>query len=78
MEILTLGLDSLPARWYETGDKSLYRFGTSGYVARAAALLVSSAPIGGEWNVLLNPAHAEFSRECRDPEPFAFDARMFR
>jgi RES domain-containing protein len=32
-----------------------------------------------EWNLLLNPAHADFARiEFRDPEPFEFDVQMFR
>jgi len=44
-----------------------------------AALLVPSAAIRGEWNVLLNPAHPDFSRiTFAPPERFAFDARMFR
>ena len=45
----------------------------------SAALLVPSAAIRGEWNVLLNPAHADFPKiKFRNPERFEFDARMFR
>ena len=80
--ILTVTLDAnaLPPRWYETRDESLRRFGDEWIrEGRSATLLVPSAAIRGEWNVLLNPAHAEFSRiEFRDPKPFDFDARMFR
>jgi RES domain-containing protein len=44
-----------------------------------AALLVPSAAIRGEWNVLLNPAHPDFSKiKFMPPEGFRFDARMFR
>ena len=33
----------------------------------------------GEWNVLLNPAHRDFSAiRVQDPLPFEFDLRMFR
>jgi RES domain-containing protein len=53
----------LPARWYETRDESLRRAGDDWIrTGRTAALLVPSAAIRGEWNVLLNPAHADFSR----------------
>jgi len=46
---------------------------------RIVALLVPSAAIRGEWNVLLNPAHAEFSKVMfHQPESFDFNARMFR
>jgi RES domain-containing protein len=77
---LTLDVKALPARWYERRDESLRRFGDAWIRdGRSAVLLVPSAAIRGEWNVLLNPAHAEFSKvEFRDPEPFEFDARMFR
>jgi RES domain-containing protein len=77
---VSLDLKALPARWYETRDESLHRFGDEWIRAgRSAALLVPSAAIRGEWNVLLNPAHADFARiEFRDPEPFKFDVRMYR
>ena len=80
IQTITLDVNSLPPRWYETRDQSLHRFGDEWIRAgRSATLLVPSAAIRGEWNVLLNPAHAEFSKiEFRDPEPFEFDARMFR
>jgi RES domain-containing protein len=77
---ITLDVKVLPARWYETRDSPLHRFGDEWIRdGRSAALLVPSAAIRGEWNVLLNPANAEFSRIAfGDPEPFWFDARMFR
>ena len=44
-----------------------------------AVLLAPSAAIRGEWNVLLNPVHANFARIAfKNPVAFEFDARMFR
>jgi len=80
MEIARLDLEPLPANWHETRDESLRRFG-DGWVQgeRTVALLVPSAAIRGEWNVLLNPAHPDFSKvRFGKPKPFAFDVRMFR
>jgi RES domain-containing protein len=70
----------LPADWYQTRDESLRRFGDDWIQeGKHSALLVPSAAILGEWNVLLNPAHPEFGRiEFLSPRPFTFDTRMFR
>jgi RES domain-containing protein len=75
-----LDVKALPALWYQTRDESLRRWGDDWIrEGQNAALLVPSAAIRGEWNVLLNPAHARFSSiEFHTPEPFEFDARMFR
>lgn len=80
IETVSLDIKALPARWNETRDDSLHRFGDEWIRdGVSAALLVPSAAIRGEWNVLLNPAHADFARiEFRDPRPFEFDLRMFR
>lgn len=80
IQTVTLDLNALMPRWYETRDESLHRFGDEWIRdGRSVTLLVPSAAIRGEWNVLLNPVHAEFSRiEFRDAEPFEFDSRMFR
>ncbi len=70
----------LPTDWRETRDESLHRFGDEWVQSgESVALLVPSAAIRGEWNVLLNPAHPDF-RKMRfgKPERFEFDARMFR
>jgi RES domain-containing protein len=79
-QVESLDLKTLPARWYQTRDESLRPFGDDWIAAgRTVALLVPSAAIRGEWNVLLNPAHPEFSKiTFYRPEPFKFDARMFR
>jgi RES domain-containing protein len=46
---------------------------------RSAGLVVPSVLIEGEWNVLLNPVHAD-ARKIRvvEKKPFRFDERMFR
>jgi RES domain-containing protein len=71
---------SLPRKWYELRDESLRTFGDHWIkTAKTAALYVPSAAIHGEWNVLLNPEHADFSEfKIEKPKPFEFDLRMFR
>lgn len=80
LEIGRLDPKTLPAGWHETRDESLRRFGDDWIRGgQSAAMLVPSAAIRAEWNVLLNPAHRDFSRiRFRDPVPFEFDVRMFR
>src|SRR5450432_3787915 len=75
IQTITLDLKTLPVHWHETRDESLHGFGDEWIrEGRSATLLVPSAAIRGEWNVLLNPAHAEFPEiEFRDPELFEFD-----
>ncbi|MBV8817073.1 MAG: RES family NAD+ phosphorylase [Acidobacteriaceae bacterium] len=70
----------LPAHWYEKRHASVRRFGNDWIKAgTTAALLVPSAAIRGEWNVLLNPVHPDFAKiTFEEPEPFEFDVRMFR
>ena len=80
LEIGKLDLKTLPAHWHESRDESLCHFGDR-WVAKGktAALLVPSAAIRGEWNVLLNPVHPDFPNiRFQEPEPFEFDLRMFR
>ena len=80
IEVPRLELNALPSRWHETRDESLHRFGDAWiHSAKSVGLLVPSAAIRGEWNVLLNPAHADFPKvKFQEPQPFEFDARMFR
>ena len=47
--------------------------------ARGAALRVPSAVVPGEFNYLLNPRHPGFKRiKFSTPQPFSFDARMWK
>lgn len=80
VEIGRLDASTLPRNWHETRDESLRKFGDEWIRSEhRVALLVPSAAIRGEWNVLLNPAHADFSKiDFRNPKPFEFDVRMFR
>lgn len=69
----------LPRGWRRTRDESLRQFGDD-WVAksRSVAMLVPSAAISGEWNILINPAHGEFGTIVfNKPRTFEFDARMF-
>ncbi len=78
LQIGRLDRTTLPRNWHETRDESLRHFGDEWVRAgETVALLVPSAPIGGEWNVLLNPTHRDFQKIKFDqPVPFKFDDRM--
>lgn len=79
-KIERLDLGSLPRNWQKIRDESLRRFGDDWIkTGKSVALLVPSAAVPGEWNLLLNPAHADFPKvKFREPQPFEFDVRMFR
>jgi RES domain-containing protein len=70
----------LPAGWNESRDESLRQFGDEWIRhSESIALLVPSAAVPGEWNILLNPAHSEFSQiKFINAQRFEFDPRMFR
>jgi RES domain-containing protein len=80
LEVGRVDPETLPAGWHEGRDESLRRFGDDWIRGgRSAALLVPSAAIRGEWNVLLNPIHRDFSRiQFGELTTFEFDLRMFR
>src|SRR5262245_25259634 len=80
LEIGRLDQRTLPRDWHQTRDESLRRFGDEWIRSgQTIALLVPSAGIRGEWNVLLNPAHLDFQKvKFGEPVPFHFDTRMFR
>lgn len=74
-------LDKVPERWNaspplptsaEVGDAFVQR-------GRALALLVPSAVVAGEHNVLLNPLHPRFNDiTFTEPDPFTLDRRLYR
>lgn len=80
LEIERVALVALPPHWRKSRDESLRWFGDEWIEAgRTVALLVPAATIPGEWNILLNPAHARFAQvKFYEPKPFEFDVRMFR
>jgi RES domain-containing protein len=80
LKIERLDPGNLPSNWHRTRNETLRRFGDEWIRAgRTVALLVPSAAIDGEWNILLNPAHADFyTIRFGEPARFKFDARMFR
>jgi RES domain-containing protein len=70
----------LPRDWRRTDHKVLQQLGTDwARSQRSVALVVPSAAVDGEWNVLLNPAHSDFGKiEIGGPMPFHYDERMFK
>jgi RES domain-containing protein len=77
VELLDLSL--LPRNWRTLNNTRCRDLGT-GWAAslRSLALRVPSAAVDGDWNVLLNPRHPDFSRiEIAAAKPFRFDKRMF-
>ena len=79
-QVAQLDLGLLPADWRELNNLVCRDLG-SGWAAsgRSVALRVPSAVVHGDWNLLLNPMHTEFSKiEFMKPRPFRFDGRMFR
>jgi len=74
-----IDLSRLPRDWHEPREISARRFGDHWIrAAKTVALLVPSAAIYGEWNVLLNPVHSDFRKvKFSKPVPFKFDVRMF-
>lgn len=73
-------VEELPKDWHLVEHPALQKLG-NGWAAslRSIALEVPSAVVDQEWNVLLNPAHPEFSRIAVDAsKPWSFDRRMFK
>jgi RES domain-containing protein len=75
-----LDLDLLPADWRELNNLVCRDLGSSWAASgRSVALRVPSVVVDGDWNVLLNPRHADFSKiKLFAPRPFHYDERMFR
>lgn len=70
----------LPADWRKIDNEYLQKLGSNwANSRRTVALIVPSAVIDGELNVLLNPAHPDFSKlKIDSAKPFHFDERMFK
>ena len=70
----------LPNDWRRTDHRELQQFGTDwARSQRTVALIVPSAAVEGEWNVLLNPGHPDFRKvRIGQTRPFHYDKRMFK
>ena len=79
VKIERVDLNRLPRDWHDPRETQARRFGDNWIRgAKTVALLVPSAAIYGEWNLLLNPAQADFRKvKFGKPVPFKFDVRMF-
>lgn len=76
--IQRLDLGRLPADWQRVEHPASKALG-DGWLASAAslALAVPSAIIPQEWNLLLNPLHADWPKVAASaPAAFAFDPRL--
>jgi RES domain-containing protein len=72
--------DDLPPGWWTDDCDPLQAIGDRWiHEASSLALKVPSAALRMEWNVLVNPLHPAIAEiRIEEPQPFHFDARMFR
>jgi RES domain-containing protein len=75
-----LDLRRLHRNWRTLDSLQCRRLGSEWALSgRSVALKVPSAAVAGDWNVLLNPRHADFNRvTIVAVKPFRYDPRMFR
>lgn len=71
---------SLPPDWWTDDASPLQEMGDRWIrEGHSLALEVPSAALRMDWNVLVNPLHREVANlRIEPPQPFVFDARMFR
>jgi RES domain-containing protein len=72
--------DKLPPTWWTDDFQPLRDLGDAWIRGKASlAIEVPSAALRVEWNVLVNPLHPGIATiKVEEPQPFHFDARMFR
>lgn len=72
--------DALPPNWWTDDFEPLRTLGDRWISEKASlAIAVPSAAVRMDWNVLVNPLHPAIGRlKIEPPQPFHFDARMFR
>jgi RES domain-containing protein len=70
----------LPSNWRRIDNNYLQKLGSDWAKSMSSvALLVPSAVVEEEWNVLLNPRHPDFAAIAVEPvKPFRYDERMFK
>jgi RES domain-containing protein len=81
LAVETWTVADLPHGWEQTPAPSVLQDMGAEWVrsGRTAVLRVPSAVIPDEFNVLLNPAHADARHvQARAPEPFVFDPRLIK
>jgi RES domain-containing protein len=80
LAIERLEIAQRPRDWRRTDNPRLQQLGTNWIKStRSVALIVPSAAVQGEWNVLLNPVHPDFHKiEIGEANPFHYDERMFK
>ncbi|SEG59826.1 RES domain-containing protein [Bryocella elongata] len=70
---------AVPLSWREEVEATRLLGDAFLAAGESAVMLVPSAVVAVEWNVLLNPEHAEFGKlKVLGAEPFRFDPRMFQ
>lgn len=77
----TLRIEDLPSNWrHEPPPEETRALGTQWATRGDSPLLrVPSVIVPQEWNYLLNPTHADAARvETLPPQPFGFDARVWK
>ena len=76
----TIDLKLLPRNWRALNNQRCRDIGSKWAASlRSLALKVPSAVVEGDWNVLLNPKHPEFTKvKIGSAKPFRFDERLFR
>jgi RES domain-containing protein len=77
---LRLEPDQLPPNWWADEFDPLRAIGDRWIREKSSlAIQVPSAALRTEWNVLVNPLHPAIAEiQVDEPQPFHFDARMFR
>jgi RES domain-containing protein len=72
-------LAKLSSDWRNLDNRELQRMGDEWIRSmRSLTMMVPSAVIDGEWNVLVNPAHSDAAKiKVETTKPFRFDPRMF-
>ena len=70
----------LPKNWRELNNLKCREIGSAWAASgQSVALQVTSAVVDGDWNLLLNPRHPDYSRvSISAAKPFRYDERMFR
>jgi RES domain-containing protein len=79
MAVRTIEAEELPESWREPGSPTCRAIGDAWLAERSSALLlVPSAIIPFEQNVLINPLHPDSARlTVADLAPFAWDSRLW-